>query len=927
MSLLPVDWSRKARALLLPSPFHGVDSDGEPARARIIEEWLRSHGSQPFDEGLLERSRADAYDANALLDSSTGDAPAPARVEPKHPLSGAALFPAFSRADAAELWRRFWQSFSQGTKDLGPVDNAAGYRDLFRAWSAAASMDAGALDTLPTDQWRPDCPVWSHRRLASALVGARSGAGRPALLFLHLGPVQSFIEAARRTHDLWLGSFMVSFLVLHAAKALSDALGPDALVYPDVAHLLLGRKVVFGEAVEESSREQLLRASVSNHVLALVPLQGAAASAQEAMSAARETWRHMAEAVRNALGQDMARWSNGDPWKGFGQQIDGHLEMDAVVQPWPENRAQAEELFAKLPVAKALGRWPEAHATRIGFGYGDVFDLTHRVLAAHRETYLTAPEPESAQRGEAAQIEGDARPKCTQCGLREQMGPCNAAEARRQHAQSRDFWLAVAEHAKDAELQIKDGEGLCAVCLTKRFAPRAYFGTEPARLGISWHGTGAARQDRVLLRFPSTATIASAPFRGHVKERAPEEARAWAIAIEHLNELLDFNAPGNLLPHLGPLGTADPFLSQDGSWLYQASYDPEVAWTDHQGRRPTSSDRVDGARYANFCAGLSLAHATYREMRAAAKAKPSPYFAVLKLDGDHMGEWLTGRHPHTPTVGTVLANLASYFPPSTGEQPRPLFPALHGELARRLAALAHRLHEIVGGHLGKVVYTGGDDLLALVPLETLLSCLAEIRAAFRGEQHLGERVTISAGVAVAHFRDPLQRAVKEARRAEQEAKVDRNSLSIRLLKRSGDDVTVVLPWEVGRSSTCEVLGALIDHASRSGGTDEEQCLASPKVAYRLAGELAELGLADKSDEHDAPLREAFLQRIEVLLGYRDKRTGKPTGEMPPMMKELLPGTLVKALLIARFLLRERLCASAPPDGGAGTEAAMEGDVR
>ena len=50
------------------------------------------------------------------------------------------------------------------------------------------------------------------------------------VLILSLGPVQGFIAAARRSRDLWSGSWLLSEISKAAAKALRDG-GAD-LIFP-----------------------------------------------------------------------------------------------------------------------------------------------------------------------------------------------------------------------------------------------------------------------------------------------------------------------------------------------------------------------------------------------------------------------------------------------------------------------------------------------------------------------------------------------------------------------------------------------------------------------------------------------------------------------------------------------------------------------
>ena len=55
------------------------------------------------------------------------------------------------------------------------------------------------------------------------------------MLMFTIGPVQSFIEAARKTEDLWMGSYILSYLV---AKAMEQVQGDNVeLIYPAIGSL------------------------------------------------------------------------------------------------------------------------------------------------------------------------------------------------------------------------------------------------------------------------------------------------------------------------------------------------------------------------------------------------------------------------------------------------------------------------------------------------------------------------------------------------------------------------------------------------------------------------------------------------------------------------------------------------------------------
>ena len=52
------------------------------------------------------------------------------------------------------------------------------------------------------------------------------------LLLVNLGPVQEFISSARRSRDLWFGSWLLSELSKATARYIVEQFGFDALIFP-----------------------------------------------------------------------------------------------------------------------------------------------------------------------------------------------------------------------------------------------------------------------------------------------------------------------------------------------------------------------------------------------------------------------------------------------------------------------------------------------------------------------------------------------------------------------------------------------------------------------------------------------------------------------------------------------------------------------
>ncbi|MBD2843611.1 type III-B CRISPR-associated protein Cas10/Cmr2 [Paenibacillus sp. IB182496] len=181
-------------------------------------------------------------------------------------------------------------------------------------------------------------------------------------------------------------------------------------------------------------------------------------------------------------------------------------------------------------------------------------------------------------------------------------------------------------------------------------------------------------------------------------------------------------------------------------------------------------------------------------------AEEDGYYAVLLMDGDNMGQFFSGSQEIVRSTSQKL----SYF--ATNQVP-----------------------DIVSGNKGVLLYAGGDDVLAIFPVNNVLPAAYQLRMAFSDDAVGLLGATASAGIAIGHKRTPLQQMLTEARSLEQAAKhyaadgangMNKNAFALSVLPRSGEYLgSIVLPWTKNEvsvtgqlSEMAELLGAVVSTA-------------------------------------------------------------------------------------------------------------------
>ncbi len=539
------------------------------------------------------------------------------------------------------------------------------------------------------------------------------------MLLFTIGPVQPFIAQARKTRDLWLGSFLLSTLM----EAALSGLGGE-LVFPATGKIegniadLPNKFVALFEAAEQAQQE-----------------------AKNAQTRLEARWREIAD----------------DVWR----YIFNKAQADGETRRIWDAQTNPATLFEFYWVVAA--QRPEEP-------YGAWYNRAQQALDTRKRLRNFAQQRET---GEKSTISGERE------ALHNQARSIKDIQA---------FWSYIAEQFLEAQLTHGGRERLDAIDTIKRFAARVCNLPEQS--------------------FPSTSSVATAPFVEGVLAHAPQVAGALD-AWEEVTQLPMRKHPANpeALPYLFQRRRDRvETLRRDGDCLFAETFTPKRLREDY-GLSPEEANML-AKKAPGPIASLRKAAST------AGVRAPSPYYGVLVMDGDHMGMVLGSVREQTDhaQISATLSHFSRAIAPVIVERKYP----------------------------ARLVYAGGDDVLALVPLRDILKLSNEVQQAYRDAmKHIPHQpVTMSAGIALAHHQDPLSYVLREARHAEDQAKdhYGRNALVVTLLRRSGETTTVGCQWTYpdldAESQPLTLFPTLANLLDRD--------VLSTKFVYNLAEEAATL---------------------------------------------------------------------------------------
>ena len=644
----------------------------------------------------------------------------------------------------------------------------------------------GALwNILPADTRLPDHPMWHHFGLTSAVYSSLEADGADAdegakenlsLVVYSITPVQEFIGKARKLRDYWTGSVLLSYLAFVGIAKLCDEIGPDHILYPSLHNqslmeqwLSLKDRTLKGYLDESDETLKTLQkdskgiASFPNKFVFLCNNAHVEDLCRLIGETVDNEWKRTADIVREYIAQKAGAAASDvydDIWQ---RTVDRYWKYSLAATGLATIKNEAD-LKRLLPEAK----WKDEHETMLTFDkaartndanltqydvsnlYGTSHSLVQGLLAAGK----TKPVIENVRHSQNGE-------KCPLCGENEVLHTfrtVNGVKAKDYSENVRAFWdiLRKKENADgDNFTQVGEHERLCAVCATKRFLPVAL----KDKSHLLYQTLVEAYQGD---SFPSTTEMSAYEYLQDV----PQEKRKKIAENLHGHEF------------------------------------------------DTNDDSL-------------------KKLLENAKNFETKYYAFLLMDGDKMGDLINGES--IEAAWSDVLNIADstktpFADRNFARRRRTINPALHAMISDSLNNFArYGVQPLVNASGGRLIYAGGDDVCAILPLSAAFETADKIRKVYQlsygevtenGSQkldeppkadmlkivmHLGHsenqddtKISLSGAIIIAHHKQPLKEVIQDAHKVlEGVAKVKsgRNSLAIRLKKRSGGARDMWFKWE------------------------------------------------------------------------------------------------------------------------------------
>ncbi|MEH1873546.1 type III-B CRISPR-associated protein Cas10/Cmr2 [Nostoc sp.] len=775
-----------------------------------------------------------------------------------------------------------------------------------------------SLMLMPAETRLPDSSIWSHGSITSALAGALAGydltsteiknwpanktLSHPYLASFTFTPVQELIKASRKMRDFWAGSWLLHYLSAKVCWQLAQKYGPDCFLYPSlyqqplIDYWLLKEFPEFHNWIEKPEANSLLTAGFPNVLVLVLPKDKVQAAMQLAKQTLLQEWAKIGDLVFDEL-QTQRHWmpdlqANSSTWKGWLESqwqfywtalpigTEGKLLKNAAIPKereiefleWlnAQNKAyitnQKQNLFQDNEInflrEAYQQRWEKQKrkfSVNVGSWWASIFDANRYALAAVKNArnweLPTAFGPRSTISGIGPVVhpgddwisEGETKKYWEEnAGLFDGREQLNATETVKR----------VLEKVLDKLLDIKNEDAIAA----------SY---PDLTAGVAGYLKVHEKDINHELQFEEVCQAIIGKFYW-AKDVIKDMKHKWGIPWMDKN-----NLPQRFHPRLLNAG-----------WLVEDAESPELKSLQEKLKIATDGDKEIIRR------DVSDIKRTYRQEiqriidRFYPSNNPADWYVLAAGDGDDMSKWLQGiklekYRDYIPSQLSVsLESFQNFL-----EVKKRMGPSTHNALSRALLDFSNQLVPYLTEqrYAGRLIYAGGDDVLAYTNLWEWDNWLWDIRECFKGDKDpqgefdnngdywtalethtkiakrplftMGKNASISFGIVIVHHSVPLAIALENLWEAEKKAKEHKSgdgtvkdAVQVRVLYGNGNTLKSTAKFDVFHQWQKLIIDKELDSA-----------------IFEQAGSLW--------SQHPAPSQESILPWTKAFCDRRDQFQG------------------------------------------------------
>ena len=639
----------------------------------------------------------------------------------------------------------------------------------------------------PADTRFPDHSIIDHNDITSSIAGCLEKSENFGLFAFKLPGVQKIISSSRKFSDLWASSHLMSLLTFISLAPLIENFGPDMIIFPylrrdPLLDKFLNYSIFEGQQILEIEKD-IEFMTIPNIFLSILP------SDQEILDKIIEKIKQNFEIFLNLLIDclyEILKQNKVKLNENFlihaKNYINNYFSPTTAFIKFPKNLEEFKDIEHEIPPdikdfiikVRDLEENGKLHYhTNTGLFYNLIYILSQVLIAQKSRLFKNI------------EIKGN---KCNVCGEQSVILDYKNLE-QSQELIKKGF--------------ISENENFCILCLIKRFYKRI------------------------------------------ISDKSLEEEFPWIRIkeppkIESLFEIANPNLD-NIIKELKNIDLniseiIDKIINQDIELL------DITTWEGTSIQERLEEIGVPQEIIEEILDEQNKKYKFFREKLGSL----NKYYALLKIDGDNIGKFLSGEN--LPQINKILHSKYyqeikefikdNFLIGNNIYIRRPLTPSYHLSLSKAMKFFAlYKAPDIIKKCNGKLIYSGGDDIFAILPVKTALEAASQINETFSKKFYITEDryifglsgCTISGGIVFAHYKYPLSETIEQLNSAEKKAKEKFNRTGAFILKYIDHGGRV----SIGGTKWC-IENDLLEFVSKFIRKDKVKAYFSRQFFYRLS---------------------------------------------------------------------------------------------